>query len=62
MTARKFKGQPESVRDFKLRIARIMRGQRGDDDNIIPLRHAPPLLVRKPTDRGYYPPSREERQ
>lgn len=47
----------EKVADFKARIAAILRGgsQAGDG---LELRHAPPSLVRKPTDRGYYPPPR----
>lgn len=57
MSASKFKPQPESVSDFKARIAAIMRGHSVAAGSI-PAKHAPPLLVRKPTDRGYYPPPR----
>jgi hypothetical protein len=52
----------ESVIDFKARIAALMRHRTGADGDRLGLRHAPPALVRKPTDRGYYPPPREERE
>jgi N-methylhydantoinase B/oxoprolinase/acetone carboxylase alpha subunit len=49
--------QPESVSDFKARIAALMRGT--TEPQIIGARASHPSLVRKPTDRGYYPPTKK---
>lgn len=43
----------ESLRDFKNRIARML----GSTPEVKPRKNK--LLVRKPTDRGYYPPKRK---
>jgi hypothetical protein len=56
--------QMETVSDFKARIALIMRNakQTGKKWSLVgaPLTHE--SLLRKPTDRGYYPPSRPTRK
>lgn len=44
----------ESIADFKARIAMLM------GVTALEAKRSNPLLVRKPSDRGYYPPSQRK--
>jgi hypothetical protein len=47
----------ESVADFRARIAALVRGS--SNTELPPVRRSHPCVVRRPTDRGYYPPTKK---
>ena len=50
----------ESMIDFKARIAQLMRGRAGGEVyDVIGAARSHSCVVRKPTDRGYYAPTRK---